>query len=61
MTTVDTVQIEDDLTKLRQALQEMTQQKQQLDTAIVQQGGAIRYAELLLERAKQAGEPSEEE
>ena len=61
MTTVAIADIENDLEQLRQALQEMTKQQAQINNNIVLQRGAISYAEVLLERAKQAlEEPAEE-
>ena len=59
-TQINTADIEHDLEQLRQALQEMTKQQAQINNNIVLQRGAISYAEVLLERAKQAEETTEE-
>ena len=61
MNTVDVAQIENDLERLREALAQMTQEKTKIDTSIVQQHGAISYAELLLERAQKQVEVVKEE
>ena len=61
MNTVDVAQIKDDLERLRAALAQMVDEKTKIDTAIVQQRGAINYAELLLERAQKQVEVVETE